>query len=497
MRGALPRLVRLTMAALSAIVAVALLASACGDPSVPVAASGIDALITATPTAAPPTPTPTITPTPTPTPQIGATPEPTPLPQRQPGLDEDSVRIAVIADVRTNGTADDLFVDAQTAVQAWAMQVNERGGVGDHEVIVAPLDTSLFRHREALDVVCNGNYFAIVGSQSLQDYEGAEILGTEACDIADFSGDVHGARRAESPNTFVPNPIHNDVRQAGPARWLFEEFPDVTENVATFWFDELQLRVESERLEEMLVDIGFNVSAIETNLAEGASEALIERYEELESQAIVWNADPHRLIDLLGELAANDLTPTWTLCEGSCYSEDFIRQGGDAVEGVYTWIPYVPFGGPNESPELIGYQYWLDQTAPDARWSAVGVQAWMAALLFEEAFNTLLEVEPEQPTRERLIDAARSIDGFEAGGLLTADGLYSSVNVGERQASPCFALVVVRNGRWEQVHPPTSRPLDCSSDNLFDLVATRNRGLEAPVATSSQNSEDAAAEVDE
>lgn len=487
------RVVRLASAALGAVLSVALLASACGDPLVPLAeSSGPNALVTATPTPAPATPTPTITPTPSPTPQSGATAVPTALPVLQPGLSSDSIRIAVIADVDTGGTVDGLFRDAWTGTAAWAEAVNAAGGLGDRKVKIVTLDTSLFNHRNVLDVVCKGDYFAIVGGQSLRDFDGAELLGTEECNLADFPSDVHGARRAESPNTFLPNPIFNNFRQAGPARWLAEEYPDSIDSVTVFPFDELQLGNETERLREMLVGEGLTINSLPTDLEEGPSERVLVRYEEFETQAMVWNADPQRLIELLREFGANDIEPTWVLCELACYSEQFLRDGGSAVEGVYTWIPHSPFLSPSAAGELIDYQFWLRQFAPDIGWSEVGLQAWMAGRLFEESFNRVLQVEPEAPTREQLISAARSIVSFDAGGILPL------TNPAERVPTPCFALMVVENGRWEQAYPLPPRDLDCSGDNLYGLIATRNLEVaEAPVETSSTNSDDADADTAE
>ena len=61
--------------------------------------------------------------------------------------------------------------------------------------------------------------------------------------------------------------------------------------------------------------------------------------------------------------------------------------GGDAVEGVYAWIPHSPFDSPNVPNEFFSYRFWLNRTSPDAGWSEVSLQSWLAGRLFEEAFN--------------------------------------------------------------------------------------------------------------
>lgn len=461
-----------------------MISSACGVPEVPIADSSFIDVVTATPLPAEATPTPTITPTPLPSPDVGATPEPTARPIAQPGLSDTTVRIAVIADSGTGGVAEDLFRDAWSGTLAWASAVNDAGGLDGRQVEVLTLDSRLFNHEGVLRAVCQGDFFAIVGSQSLGDYEGAELLGTEDCNIADFVGNVHGERRADSPNTFVPNPILNEVRQAGPARWLIEEFPEASQSVALFHFDELRLANETERLREMLVGEGMDVVQIDTEFEEGVSERILRRWDEFDAQALVWNADPDRLIDLLRELAEVDASPTFALCELGCYSEQFLQRGGAAVEGVYTWIPHRPFDSPNAANELLSYRFWLKETAPELGWSEIGLESWMAGRLFEEAFNRLLVVNPNAPKRSELITVANSIDAF------TARDILPFTDPGGRVPTPCFALMVVREGRWVQEFPRPPRDLDCSEDNLYALTSTQLLGRDL-TETSSATSETA------
>ena len=87
----------------------ALVATACGDPQVPVARSMTTELATAVPEPVPPTPTPIPTPTPVPTPEGGPVVFEPPI--REPGLAPDTNRLAVIFDDETQGQADQVFRD--------------------------------------------------------------------------------------------------------------------------------------------------------------------------------------------------------------------------------------------------------------------------------------------------------------------------------------------------------------------------------------------------
>ena len=150
-------------------------------------------------------------------------------------------------------------------------------------------------------------------------------------------------------------------------------------------------------------------------------------------------------------------------------------------------IAHNPFDGPNERGDLVTYRANLAAVAPDVGWSDIGLQSWMAGRLFEVAFNALLSVEPENPTREDLIGVAQGINLFNANGVLSA------TNPGGRQPSPCFILMVVQNGRWEQVFPAAPRPPDCSDENLHELVTTRD----LPFSSISANQSDDPSPVEE
>lgn len=449
------------------------MAMSCGDPQVPVALSTSTTPVLATPVPEPPTPTalPTATPTPTPLPDE-PTPVPTATPEPAPGLSPNEIRVAVIYDDQTGGTADGLFVDSFLGTLAWQQRINQREprGIDGRTITLVPFDARMSNHEQVLREVCEGDFFAIVGSQSLGDGNGADLLGTEDCNIPDFAAATHSPLRAVSPVTFVPNPFLNDTRQAGPARWLAERYPEAADNVALFRFNALDLEVEAERLRETLgrgagMNVTFNPRL---DLEEDFAERIVPAWEEEGVQGLVWNADAGRLVRLLREL---ETPPTFVLCELDCYSEDFIASGGDLVEGVYAWIPHLPFGSPNSPAEMVSYQRWLGEVAPGRGWSEIGFQSWLSGLLFEDAMLRVTSIE-ESYNRDQLLFAAGTIETFNADGVLVG-----FTDPGTGIPSSCFTLMVVEGGEWTQAHPAPPAEIDCDPGNLFDLIATRQFGL--------------------
>ena len=259
------------------VLAIAAVAAACGEPQVPVADSSDATLVMATSEPMAPTPTALPTPTAEPTTESGVA-VPTPRPMVQPGLSNDVIRLAVIFDDETQGTADGLFRDAWLGTLAWANEVNEDGGLGGRFVELVPIDSKLFDHQAALEQVCQGDFFAIVGSHSLGDSQGAELLGSEQCNIADFPGQVYGSRRAASPVTVLSNPFLNNIRQAGPANYLEKTFPEAAQNLGLLRYFALDLERANERQREMLIGQGLDVVfELPAELEEDPAERIVPR----------------------------------------------------------------------------------------------------------------------------------------------------------------------------------------------------------------------------
>lgn len=450
------------------------MASSCSEPVVPIAMSELTPVVTATPLppTATPTPLPTSTPEPEPTVDPNATPTPTPTPLPERGISEEQIRVAIIYDDLTGGTMDGIFADAFDGINAWRSAVNFQGGINGRKIELVAFDARLSNHRQILEQICDGDFFAIIGSQSFNDFDGAELYGAPECRIADFAGEVYGAAHAASAVTFLSNPYLNNVRQAGPAKYLLDRFPSAAQKLALFNYTSLQLQNESLRQREMLSGVGLNpIFTPAVDLNEDLTDLILPAWKEKGVDSIVWTADSARLIQLLTLL--KDDPPAFVLCEMGCYSERFIAEGGEVVEGVYAWVPYRPFDSEDGPSELDSYKFWLNEVAPGVGPSDISLKSWMAGRLFEQAMLRLSENET-QPTREGLISSAAQIDAWDGRDVL------SFTNPAAGEPTSCFALVRVTNGEWKQVYPDPpvdKRDLDCSDENLFRLSTTSTLGV--------------------
>jgi len=249
-----------------------LLVSACSTPVVPQA--GPPQTTTTLPpvpttTAPPDRPiTPPVAPTPTTTIPTGqpVTPPDTPT---IPGLTDEVIRIAVIADVETGGFADNRSRSVWGAVEAWATEVNfisglagRDGGLAGRDVEVIFIDTGLFNHEAAINRVCREDIFAVVGSDAFFDNEGISRLGEPDCPVLNFPAVANTPQHQSNPNTFLSNPLPPEMFQAGPLRVLEEANPEAADAAALLTVSDLsQVVINGEKLRESALFSGFSIVA--------------------------------------------------------------------------------------------------------------------------------------------------------------------------------------------------------------------------------------------
>jgi len=446
------RPVFLVLLALSLIVA-----SACSDPVFP--------------TVSPP---PTVTPVaPTPTPVDTTSPEPVQEVSTEPGLTSDVMRIAVIADGENSSINDGESESVWQAVEAWATAVNQTSKLAGRMVVVERIDSAVSRHAEAIEQVCTGDYFALIGSSSINDSEGLSLLSSPECSLPDFPAFIYSAQRLNSEITFVSNPAYSQVTNAGWAAYFSRENPDAVERAATLFPELSPLVLGGNQTIEAATATGYRF--IYSPIYDFETDFLLEAESLIESDArsLTWRNSGNQLLLFLE--AINRIDPDFAFdfidCGQNCYSPRWVSSAGDFGEGVSVWLPYLPIEEAELSDELLRYLFYLLSTHGSAGvTSAAGVAAWSAGLLFEEAVSRAVGLDsaaydPDSLTREAVIEAAKTINFWDA------NGLHGVSNPSEGIPSPCYVIVTLQEGVWKRSYPSRPGELDCEDSNLVTLAA--------------------------
>ena len=429
-------------------------------------------------------PTATLVPLPT----VQDQPTPTPAPSdNEPGISPDTIRIGVIIDAAGDPVSDQMAASAAEAVEAWANAVNTEGGLAGRDVVVQRILTSplLADHATAIDLACNSDLFALVGSTALFDSEGLDQLQSPSCRLPDFPGFASSIERLDSSVTTVSNPINANIWSAGWARYYSANFPDDAIAAAAMQL-ELELPVSlirGERMIEAANAHGYEFVyqsqiAFDTDFVVEVAELV-----EAEATMLTWRDDGGRLIDLLNELDNQEVRLNATDCGQACYSRVWVDAAGTVGDGTAVWLPTFPLEEADLKVELTRYLFWLGATSSTSGATSAGISAWASALLFEEAVNIAVGqgtsgYDPTGLTRTAVLDAAATITEWDA------RGLHGVSNPAAGIPSPCFMLMTLENGAWERTYPERRGELDCDTENLVALAITSSSdSAELPTPT--------------
>lgn len=529
------------MSLFALIVTLGLVVSACATPvvtqslsSVPVPEDDPNLLPTAVPI-----------PTPVPVPadpgddEFEATPVPSPTPSS--GVSEEFIRIVTINDIETGEIADGIFLSAQQGIDAWVRSINSdpRRQLAGRQIELVPLDSGVINHAGRIAQVCDpaNEVFALVGSLALQDSDGVDQLQSPDCRIPDFPALALTAGRRDSEITFLSNPLLNTFYEVAAMRYVADQIrladPDAELLASDVQIDLATYRSWNLRMNEAAGKVGFQPGV---SLLPISGESVMSQAQTLLDagvQTLIWTADADRLAELLlametiiidaatgaetdegaaegddepeadpdpfdsladGEAPAEPAEPAfpdYVICNIGCYDQSFVDQIEDLEVSVVVSLPHYLVTESDIESEVREYLFWLREVDRDAVPSSYGLHAWASGGLFAEAVNrAVLAGSAEEDfsllSREAVIDAARSIEEWDARGLF-----YGSTRPDSGFPSDCAAVIELSDGVWSRVRPLRGGGSNCDPENLVALEASVEFGLEDPSAPvlSATNSE--------
>jgi hypothetical protein len=390
------------------------------------------------------------------------------------GLTPDTIRIAVIADV-DNAARPGLFQGSVDGVNAFAKFVNANGGVaGGRKVQVDFIDSKLSADeaRNALVKACQED-FAIVGTTSLFMNN---IEPMTSC--VDQAGKVTGLPDVPVLQTEIAHqcsPISYPVIVVG----LDCATKDAAQKKVTIRTGSGKFYTKrNKNLHGVFTLAGDLRSTTNAGLSQVAAYESLGVKSDGEfkvsglspqaaytpiAQAIKQNGSTYVLnnvdykADVLlrkeAQVQGLNTVKVWD-CALQCYDRRLLDEGGDAVEGQYVSLFFVPFEEAKQNKSVDNY---LKNVGGRDKADGFGAQAWTAGLFFREVVNKVVQADGNNGlTRARFLEEAAKVHDF------TADGMLGPTDVGGRKVSPCGVILQVKNGKFVRVNPKKKGTLDCS-----------------------------------
>jgi ABC-type branched-subunit amino acid transport system substrate-binding protein len=365
------------------------------------------------------------------------------------GLTASSITLGTVATL--TGPVNGLFAGATQGAVAFGNYVNNTfGGLCGHRVgfDVADDGTNCSQNQNVTDELI-GKTFALVGSFSLYDGCGAEIIRKHPT-----VPDVHLALdpAAETP----PNHFDISAAESGYATGMFhyyaQKYGDKVKHVGTI-LENIPSAISNQ---QNMVHAAESQGWVFTDsIAESPTTSNFEN-----DFVRMCHRSHIQIFFLLTEPAQNAATMMRNEQQAGCqgvinivpiaYDQAFITDYGSPVSdlnGIQGWNEYALFFNSGEAaniPEVKLFQQWFARSNPGKPLNLYAMYAWADGRLFQQAF----EHAGSSDSRQSVVAALRKIHNF------SANGLISPRNPGEKPGVHCYILWQLQNGAFSRVDDP-------------------------------------------
>jgi hypothetical protein len=396
------------------------------------------------------------------------------------GITPTTIRIAVLADVE-NPLQPGLFKGSADAMAGFEDYINSHGGLAGRKLKVDFIDTHLSADetRNAIVTACDQD-FAIVGTTSLfvnniDDMTGCVDAAGKATGLPDFPVLTTEPVHQCSPVSHPINPPTLDCATidqhpqtyrggAGPTAYYLKRFGKLS-GVFLYPSDLKSAKnsqvpnFTAQQKKGIKLDADYDVSArAQQSAYTPIAQSMKQDGTTYARSGLAFSST----VTLRKEAKLQGVTSVkvWD-CSIQCYNQQLIQQGGADVEGQFVYFNIVPFF--NEAKANPMTANFVKYTGKD-KVDGFGAQAWASGVYFRDSVNKVVKQGGNNAlTRERVLQAAGTINGF------TADGMIGKVDLGKRVPSPCFALLQVKNGAFTRVYPKKPGSFDCNPSNVVTL----------------------------
>lgn len=357
----------------------------------------------------------------------------------------------VVGNVSTlGGPIPGLFEGALVGTNAYLTYVNSTGGVDGKKFRLLSENDSFSCAQNRSDVAALVHQvIAFAGSFSLFDNCGGQVLKANP-EVPDVSVTLSNSTNALA-NNFSANPLVPGW-QAGPLLWFQKHYPEAVKHVGTLVADAASSISQWNGQESAMKQEGYHISyettfgPLDTNFT---SEVIAME------QAGVQAVD---LSDMNGATAARIVAamfqqgfhPPLVFSAGPIYSENFVAEAGGppAADGIYLEQPEALYLGTDAKvvPAVATFLHWVHTVSPGFSPDLYTVYGWASA----ELLVTALAKAGPDVTQASLMKALRSIDSFDAGGLMAPS------DPAQKQPPTCWLLARIVNGQFVRYHMPTT-----------------------------------------
>jgi len=329
------------------------------------------------------------------------------------GVTDTDIRVGTIADPGYTGLPglDQEFFDTAKAFSEWC---NAAGGIQGRKIKVDYLDAKLFEYKDRITEACAQD-FSLVGGGGVFDDTGAQDR--VDCGLPDFAGFVVNPQAAEADLMIqsIPNPIK--AQQMGQYQALVKQNPDLKNAVGIITSSFAATKVTADKYKEAFDQLGATTvyqgeyaPTGEANWAPFASAM-----KDAGVKTLAWVGSYPNLTALQKAMNDQNWFPEVTIADASHYDQGYATIGASTAKNTYVPLYFYPFEEKDKHPAVQQYLDILDASGPKAKATLLGMQAWSSWMMFAKSAAAC----GSNLTRDCLMTEGFKINSWTGGGLHT------------------------------------------------------------------------------
>jgi ABC-type branched-subunit amino acid transport system substrate-binding protein len=359
------------------------------------------------------------------------------------GVTASSIDLGLVTTL--TGPVPGLFQGAVIGAQAFVAYANSQGGIFGRKLRLTVRDDQFDTgQNRTVTTELAGKVTAFLGSFST--YDDAGLPAIQAAKVADVGYGLTDGRRT-SPFNFSIQPAKSRTFRTGAFEWYARKFPDAVKAMGTIYGDipaSKQSALDSMAAAE---SVGWKwaysrgVSPTETDFT-----ADVVRMKSSGVKGVYLVAtDVKSMARLLKAMAQQSFRPELIALGASGYDASLPTLAGAAAEGVYVDQQLALYQGQDAGsiPEVALMNQWIKRVKPGYTPDLFAAYSWASGRLLLQG----LQAAGPKLTRAGLVDALRKVDNFDANGLVAAAG------PGSKRQPTCDLFMQIKGGQYRRVEP--------------------------------------------
>ena len=349
------------------------------------------------------------------------------------GVSANAIKIAVISD--KSGQVKVPTASIEESMQAFVDFCNSYGGINGRLLKLTKIDSKLFQQLEATKEACNDKVFAIVGSGSVTDNQGAQQM--LDCGLIEVPAYTATAAKALSDNLVQPIPNPSNYFNTGPPVFIAKEHPDAVKKAALLYGDIATAADQAKRIQKAYEMKGFKFTYVKKTPV--ISESYTSEVQDMKSKGIQYVTMVSALQEvqkLLRDMDTQDFKPEVVDLGQQYYDPGLPPSPG--AEGALVQVNTIPFEQVDENPALQAYEAAYKKVKTNIKPTTLGVQAFSAGLLFA----TATKAAGDDLTRATVLAKLKAIHTWDGGGL------QQKTDPGANAVTTCFLYMQVKDKKF-------------------------------------------------